>query len=369
MPQGRRSCRFTSLSSAKTLMCVMGLFTTSGIFWLGHNLQNDNRPRQGYVKMNKNHEIAHTASIDTGMTHVILGLATSQTKVKQVKAGTFYDRFIRDYSGILPEWRGFPPSRYILNCPMICVQEQPELIVVVASAITHIERRQLIRENWGSSENKVKNKMTVVYIFGSTLDGAQQNFLQREKAHYNDVIQLDFLDTYRNLTIKSVAMLNWLKDFCTSARFVLKADDDMLINPDVLLSRLRHYQPKFDKFFLCAVRKGIKAVRSDDYRWHISEKEYSDTFYPTHCSGTAYAFSTSAVDVLLNNTLTTPSIWIEDIYISGMLATSIAHVHAKEFLFYHVRFQRNKCLYRKQIAMHMIPMPRRKLIYAAMRKC
>jgi hypothetical protein len=286
----------------------------------------------------------------------------SQTKGK-IAVG---DHWVRDLSN----WRGFPPNRYILNNPTICLEEKPELIVVVTSSIPHFEHRQLIRKYWGSKESKIKNNMAVVYIFGTTLDGARQDRLLQEKMHYNDVIQIEFLDTYRNLTNKSVAMLKWINDFCPSAIYVLKSDDDMLISPERLLIRLRKYRHRFARFFLCAVRKKVEAVRRPDYKWYMSESEFKDKYYPTHCSGTAYSFSMSAVEILLNNTLTTPPIWIEDVYISGMLATSIVHVHNKEFKFFAWNYSKPEiCFYKREIAVHGLPIRKREAIYSALRKC
>merc|ERR1712107_33260 len=47
-------------------------------------------------------------------------------------------------------------------------------------------------------------------------------------------VQENFLDSYANLTIKSVMMLKWFTQFCErgpkGAQYVLKTDDDMYIN-------------------------------------------------------------------------------------------------------------------------------------------
>jgi len=39
-----------------------------------------------------------------------------------------------------------------------------------------------------------------------------------EQATYGDLVQLDFVDTYHNMTIKAVGALQWLTDFCRDAR-------------------------------------------------------------------------------------------------------------------------------------------------------
>jgi hypothetical protein len=279
---------------------------------------------------------------------------------------TLYDSF-KKYRKV-PTWHGFPPNRYIKNNPFVCSNLKPELIVVVNSAIGHLENRELIRQSWGSAKSKARNKMAVMFIFGMTIDGAKQDLLEKESKHYNDIIQVEFLDTYHNLTKKTIAMLNWVKYFCGSAKYVLKCDDDILINPDRLLVGLRKYQRASSKFFFCAVRKKIVAIRKKDYKWYISESEFKGKYYPTHCSGIAYSFTMSALGVLLNNTRTIPPIWLEDIYISGMLAPSIAHIHSYDFIFW-TAIYRNKCTYKKHIALHGHTIPQLKQIYSALQKC
>ena len=40
----------------------------------------------------------------------------------------------------------------------------------------------------------------------------------------------DFLDTYRNLSYKSILGKLWVSNFCEQADFVIKADDDMFVD-------------------------------------------------------------------------------------------------------------------------------------------
>ena len=40
----------------------------------------------------------------------------------------------------------------------------------------------------------------------------------------------DFLDTYQNLTLKTLAGVKWAGQFCGQAEFVMKTDDDMYVD-------------------------------------------------------------------------------------------------------------------------------------------
>ena len=75
----------------------------------------------------------------------------------------------------------------------------------------------------------------MAFVFGNaTLEN--QEILEYESSLYGDIIQGTFKDTYNNLTLKTVSMLDWVLRYCSDVPFVLKTDDDMYINVPLLLS-------------------------------------------------------------------------------------------------------------------------------------
>ena len=48
---------------------------------------------------------------------------------------------------------------------------------------------------------------------------------------YGDIIQENFVDTYANLSVKSLMMLKWYSQSCSDkALYLMKTDDDMYVN-------------------------------------------------------------------------------------------------------------------------------------------
>ena len=47
---------------------------------------------------------------------------------------------------------------------------------------------------------------------------------------YGDLIQGNFMDTYRNLTYKSIMGHMWVSNFCNQAEFVVKTDDEIYVD-------------------------------------------------------------------------------------------------------------------------------------------
>ena len=59
-------------------------------------------------------------------------------------------------------------------------------------------------------------------------------------------MQWDFLDTYQNLTIKSIMSLKWASQNCKEAAYVVKMDDDIFVNPPNLARLLDEKRLTFD---------------------------------------------------------------------------------------------------------------------------
>ena len=50
-----------------------------------------------------------------------------------------------------------------------------------------------------------------------------------ESDKYEDMVITDHLDTYNNLTLKTLAAFDWMLTQCPQAEYLLKTDDDMFI--------------------------------------------------------------------------------------------------------------------------------------------
>ncbi len=60
-----------------------------------------------------------------------------------------------------------------------------------------------------------------------------------------DMIFLDTLEKYANLAQKVTLFFKWASDYCRTAKFVLKTDDDSFVRPNELMQRLdKHPQTR-----------------------------------------------------------------------------------------------------------------------------
>ena len=192
--------------------------------------------------------------------------------------------------------------------------------------------------------------------------------LQEEAQLYNDIVVFDFLDTYLNLTIKTIVSLNWVFKAYNTDIF-LKVDDDVLLNVmDVhhTLSKHIHSNRSGHPENAIAGRcySGVRVIRNLQHKWGVSRKAYSPSTYPSYCIGLSYALTRSAVSTLLNQTHNTPLIHLEDVSI-GILAQKGRNIKLISIPNWEVQWQgnlkENLTRYRKYHTIHTFQNPSHKL--------
>jgi hypothetical protein len=90
---------------------------------------------------------------------------------------------------------------------------------------------------------------------------------------------------------------------------------------------LRYPEPKFDtlvtrtgyKLIACYIQHRMEVIRNTTSRWYVSEKVYSNRYYPDFCSGWAYITTVEVINDLLDQIPNYPLFWIDDVYITGIL--------------------------------------------------
>lgn len=65
-----------------------------------------------------------------------------------------------------------------------------------------------------SSAHSFDFHVQTVFIVGQTTNNETQNKIIEESQTHHDIIQESFLDTYNNLTLKTVMMLKWVTNNC-----------------------------------------------------------------------------------------------------------------------------------------------------------
>ncbi|CAG5128678.1 unnamed protein product [Candidula unifasciata] len=219
--------------------------------------------------------------------------------------------------------------KYLIQPNVTCANEEVTLVICVPIAYNNYEGRSVIRKTWGSYAYNTSNKARLVFFIGNLPpeSGKSAAFTQRniteESLQYGDILQEDYVDSYRNLSIKSVSILQWVNMFCSTTKFVLKADDDMYINIPFLVNVLHEYSSDKSRpkaYVIGSLQVNAHPNRDSNSKWYTPTSMFPGNTYPNYMSGTAYAMTGIAASLLYQTSLRVPIFWLEDIYITGLCA-------------------------------------------------
>ena len=216
-------------------------------------------------------------------------------------------------------------STFSVHGEGICTNNT-QVIILIQSAPTHRETRMMIRKTWGAlhqtqkfADEQFEQEVRIGYMFGESYDERSNADVLEESILYKDVIVSPFHDSYRNLTLKSLASLQWVDTYCPSAKYFVKCDDDTIVHVPNLLRFLQ--VNGIDRGMVGALGKDLEVQRTG--RWSVDIDVYPTKIFPPYYSGPAYVIRTELIKELLTVARTTPMIPIEDAYVTGILATLV----------------------------------------------
>lgn len=226
-----------------------------------------------------------------------------------------------------------------------------QVFIAVTSAPSHREARMAVRQTWGHFQQR--SDVAIAFILGTTNNPEMEKSLAAESAMYNDLIRGRFVDSYNNLTLKTISTLEWVDNYCSEVKFILKTDDDMFINVNKLMAFItKHADVKRTIFGRLA--KKWKPIRNKKSKYYVSPQQYKRVVFPDFTTGPAYLMSQDVVHDLYTTALNQMYLKLEDVYTTGIVAHSVnvKRVHVNEFLNKRVAF--NACNIQKGISIHMV---------------
>ncbi|NWY36142.1 B3GL1 acetylgalactosaminyltransferase, partial [Sylvia atricapilla] len=238
-----------------------------------------------------------------------------------------------------------------------CADTDPFLVILVASSPGDVKARQAIRITWGSRDSWWGQRVLTLFLLGQDTrgeDGAAAALSVEDKSVlYGDIIRQDFLDTYENLTLKTIMGFQWLSEFCSNARFFMKTDIDVFINTPNLVKLLLQLNSSENVFTGYPFINNF-ANRGLGRKSFISYEEYPFKFYPPYCSGLGYILDGKLALRTYELMGHVKPVKFEDVYVGiclNILNVNITIPEGPELFFlYKINF--DVCKYRHLIAVH-----------------
>ncbi|XP_054452099.1 beta-1,3-galactosyltransferase 2-like [Anoplopoma fimbria] len=252
------------------------------------------------------------------------------------------------------------PFPYIINEPDKCAGSRPApfLVLLISTEARQVEARIAIRQTWGNESVAPALGFIRLFLLGKNegeLGLLQQRMLEAESRRYHDIIQQDFLDSYKNLTIKTLMGMNWVAIHCPQAGYVMKTDSDMFVNTEYLVYKLLRPELNLKKnYFTGNNMRGFAPNRNKNSKWYMPPELYPGEKYPTFCSGTGYVFSGDLARKIYRVSLRIHQLHLEDVYVGICLAKLQIEPTPppNEFLFNHWRVSYSSCKYSHLITSH-----------------
>lgn len=114
------------------------------------------------------------------------------------------------------------PYPFLINHPEKCedLRGVPFLLMLVMTQAQDMGIRHAIRQTWGNETlipGVVIHRLFVLGLPQPLFAEELQALMEEEDREHGDLLQVGFLDTYRNLTLKVLMGLEWMAQYCPTA--------------------------------------------------------------------------------------------------------------------------------------------------------
>ncbi|EYC34194.1 hypothetical protein Y032_0001g3 [Ancylostoma ceylanicum] len=100
------------------------------------------------------------------------------------------------------------------------------IVVVHMRAEDHAGRKRW-RATYGNPHLRENFKYNLIFSIGLPRKASDQDLIIEESGIYGDILQADYIDAYRNITLKQLAELRFFASSCENLFAVVKLDDDV----------------------------------------------------------------------------------------------------------------------------------------------
>ncbi|XP_070684204.1 beta-1,3-galactosyltransferase 2-like [Pempheris klunzingeri] len=211
--------------------------------------------------------------------------------------------------------------KFIMDDKLAC-KSATFVVVMVPVAPSNVAAREAIRKTWGSEKLVLGQLVETFFMLGlpgGADAGQQQEKLKQENLQHHDLIQSDFQDSYHNLTIKTMMMLEWLTAHCSKASYAIKIDSDVLLHVQNLVKLLLDPGTAKQNYMTGLVWWHSPVLRNPFNKFYMPRDVIAEPEYPPYPLGMSYVMSSDLPAKLLGVSPLIKPIHIEDAYLGMCL--------------------------------------------------
>ncbi|KAL6725676.1 hypothetical protein Aduo_007712 [Ancylostoma duodenale] len=208
----------------------------------------------------------------------------------------------------------YNPSYVLAPSTDFCAKH--DYLVVYQTRLDDTEKRNFFRKTFHNYAEQYN--FTILFPVGLSWNSTANEGVAEEHKRCGDILQADFLDTYRNLTFKTYAHSHYITRNCTNVRFVVKIDDDIAWNVRLMFDYLSNVTLEGNTLHCRTVETPL-VDRNSSSKWYVSEEEYSQNYFPEYCLSPIYAATPYTITKLHDKTNNAPHIWVDDVFSTGLV--------------------------------------------------
>nr|XP_039250540.1 beta-1,3-galactosyltransferase 1-like [Styela clava] len=181
-------------------------------------------------------------------------------------------------------------NKWMLNPVNKCTSVTPYLLILIASKESNIEAREVIRKTWCKRKLFSNNRnIQCIFMVGQDEEtqGTPYDVIEEFKKN-RDIIKQNIPDNFRNSSRKLLMGLGWVRTHCSKIKYVMKTEDDIIVNIDVTMNTYLKHEVKKYLIGRCWSDAPNRNTKS---RFFVSEEMFYGDMYPMYCSGTGYIMS------------------------------------------------------------------------------
>ncbi|XP_046749681.1 beta-1,3-galactosyltransferase 5 [Diprion similis] len=212
------------------------------------------------------------------------------------------------------------PFRYVINTDC----DTSFLVWVVTSYAADVSARSALRRAYSEPELQelgVRRVFLLALLHGDaeTQTHVTQNAILDEARRYNDIVQGNFIEAYKNLTYKHVMGLKWATRYCKNASYVMKMDHDIVVDLYKIIEVIKTASIAHNVVMGYVLRNMIP-VREPMNKWFVTRDEFVADFYPDFLSGWLYVTTPKTAKDLVDAAQIYPKyFWIDDLFLTGII--------------------------------------------------
>ena len=202
----------------------------------------------------------------------------------------------------------------------VCSDQKNILWIGFVAIAPHLfSKRQLIRETWANKT--IFPGIKLIFSTGLSKNGTINELIEHESVLHNDVLQLNFNDSYGELAFKVLNSYKWAAEYCNGAAFVLRINDDVVLNTFAVNSYLNKTKKNNDTNTMYGNILFESVVYRDvGNRFYVSFEQFDKPYFYPYGEGSAHIVTMDlAVKLYELSIKMPPKFPLEDAYFGILL--------------------------------------------------